>query len=106
MGSRVRPFAFRHHIHISRKLIFAAVHRVKPDAVGEYKKAAYVVHTLLLSKKVLLMCAVRREEYYATIKDDPELHVKLTGSWETVVGEQDTFCKLSFIVLHRTMACR
>ncbi|THH31960.1 hypothetical protein EUX98_g2214 [Antrodiella citrinella] len=47
------------------------VHRVKPDAVEEYKKAA--------------------EGYYATIKDDPELHVKLTGSWETVVGEQDTF---------------
>ncbi|KAH8099830.1 NIPSNAP-domain-containing protein [Cristinia sonorae] len=47
------------------------VHRVKPEAVEEYKKAA--------------------EGYYATIKDDPELHVKLTGSWETVVGEQDTF---------------
>ncbi|PCH34216.1 NIPSNAP-domain-containing protein [Wolfiporia cocos MD-104 SS10] len=47
------------------------VHRVKPSAVGEYKKAA--------------------EEYYAAIKDDPELHVKLTGSWESIVGEQDTF---------------
>lgn len=30
--------------------------------------------------------------YYASIKDDPELHVKLTGSWETLIGEQDTFC--------------
>ncbi|GBE77428.1 NIPSNAP-domain-containing protein [Sparassis latifolia] len=47
------------------------VHRVKPDAVAEYKKAA--------------------ENYYAPIKDDPELHVKLTGSWEAVIGEQDTF---------------
>ncbi|CAL1694513.1 unnamed protein product [Somion occarium] len=47
------------------------IHRVKPSAVDEYKKAA--------------------EGYYASIKDDPELHVKLTGSWETVVGEQDTF---------------
>ena len=25
------------------------------------------------------------------IKDDPDLNVKLTGSWETVVGSQDTF---------------
>jgi len=32
-----------------------------------------------------------RERYYAGIKDDPKLHVKLTGSWETTVGEQDTF---------------
>lgn len=49
------------------------VHKVKPDAVEDYRKAA--------------------EIYYTAIKDDPELHVKLTGSWETIVGEQDTFCK-------------
>jgi len=47
------------------------VHKVKPSKVDEYKAAA--------------------KDYYASIKDDPELHVKLTGSWETVVGEQDTF---------------
>ncbi|KAL7285569.1 NIPSNAP-domain-containing protein [Trametes coccinea BRFM310] len=47
------------------------VHKVKPSAVNEYKKAA--------------------EAYYTAIKEDPELHVKLTGSWEAVVGEQDTF---------------
>lgn len=47
------------------------VHKVKPDAVEDYRKAA--------------------EIYYTAIKDDPELHVKLTGSWETIVGEQDTF---------------
>jgi len=47
------------------------VHQVKPDAIDEYKAAA--------------------ETYYAGIKDAPELHVKLTGSWETVVGQQDTF---------------
>jgi len=47
------------------------IHRVKPDKTAEYKKAA--------------------EGYYAAIKDDPKLHVKLSGSWETVVGEQDTF---------------
>lgn len=34
---------------------------------------------------------VRSEKYYAGIKDDPRLHVKLTGSWETLVGNQDTF---------------
>jgi len=47
------------------------IHRVRPDAGDAYKKAA--------------------EKYYSAIKDDPKLHVKLTGSWETVVGEQDTF---------------
>jgi len=46
-------------------------HRVKPDKAEEYKKAA--------------------ERYYIGIKDDARLHVKLTGSWETVVGEQDTY---------------
>jgi len=47
------------------------VHRVKPDSTDAYKKAA--------------------EKYYSAIKDDPKLHVKLTGSWETIVGELDTF---------------
>ncbi|KAJ3481582.1 hypothetical protein NLI96_g7562 [Meripilus lineatus] len=47
------------------------VHRVKPSATEEYKKAA--------------------EAYYTGIKNDPELRVKLTGSWETVIGELDTF---------------
>ncbi|KAF8846122.1 NIPSNAP-domain-containing protein [Paxillus ammoniavirescens] len=47
------------------------VHKVKPDSIDEYKAAA--------------------EKYYAGIKDDARLHVKLTGSWETVVGDQDTF---------------
>lgn len=37
------------------------------------------------------------EAYYTAIKDDPELHVKLTGSWESVVGEQDVFCVYSLI---------
>ena len=27
------------------------------------------------------------KDYYAAIKDDPALHVKLTGSWEVTVGE-------------------
>ena len=33
-----------------------------------------------------------REKYYMGLINDPELHVKLTGSWETIVGpELDTF---------------
>jgi hypothetical protein len=48
-----------------------ATHRVKPDKVEEYKKAA--------------------ERYYTGIKDDKELRVKLTGNWETIVGPMDTF---------------
>ncbi|KAG8836398.1 hypothetical protein FRC17_003308 [Serendipita sp. 399] len=47
-------------------------HRVKPSHTEEYKAAA--------------------EKYYNGLIDDPELHVKLTGSWETVIGpELDTF---------------
>ncbi|KAF8522850.1 NIPSNAP-domain-containing protein [Gautieria morchelliformis] len=47
------------------------VHRVKPDAVEDYKKAA--------------------ERYYTGVAVDPDLNIKLTGSWETIVGAQDTF---------------
>lgn len=31
------------------------------------------------------------EKYYTGVKSDSDLHVKLTGSWETIVGENDTF---------------
>ncbi|KAJ7040340.1 hypothetical protein C8F04DRAFT_1083283 [Mycena alexandri] len=47
------------------------IHRVKPDKTEEYKQAA--------------------ERYYLGVKNDPELRTKLTGNWEVVVGEQDTF---------------
>lgn len=47
------------------------VHRIKPEASDAYKKAA--------------------EKYYTGIAEDPDMHVKLSGSWETIVGEQDTF---------------
>ncbi|EIM92323.1 NIPSNAP-domain-containing protein [Stereum hirsutum FP-91666 SS1] len=47
------------------------VHHVKPDSVEEYKKAA--------------------EAYYVGLKEDPETRVKLTGNWEVIIGEQDTF---------------
>jgi len=41
----------------------------------------------------MLVSSKHREEYYTGIVKDPELHVKLSGSWETLVGEQDMFCK-------------
>ncbi|EJD03823.1 NIPSNAP-domain-containing protein [Fomitiporia mediterranea MF3/22] len=50
-------------------------HRVKPGASEEYKAAA--------------------EKYYTAIKSDPELHVKLTGAWETMIGENDTFVHIT-----------
>ncbi|KIL71503.1 hypothetical protein M378DRAFT_65647 [Amanita muscaria Koide BX008] len=47
------------------------VHRVRPEKAEEYKEAA---------------C-----RFYTNIKNDPQMGVKLTGSWEVVVGEMDTF---------------
>jgi len=47
------------------------VHRVKPETTEKYIEAA--------------------EEYYTGLKEDTDLHVKLTGNWQVVVGEQDTF---------------
>lgn len=47
------------------------VHKVKPEFIDAYKQVA--------------------KQYYTGIKDDPALKVKLTGSWETMVGDQDTF---------------
>jgi len=44
-----------------------------------------------MGKLVFKSQRLNRERYYLGIKDDPRLHVKLTGSWETLVGEQDTF---------------
>jgi len=35
------------------------------------------------------------EQYYRGIQEDPELKVKLTGNWETLVGEQDTFIHIT-----------
>lgn len=32
-----------------------------------------------------------RERYYKGIQEDSKLSVKLTGNWETIVGDQDTF---------------
>ncbi|KZO96386.1 NIPSNAP-domain-containing protein [Calocera viscosa TUFC12733] len=46
-------------------------HRVKPEAVDEYRKQI--------------------ETYLTGIIANAEFHVKLSGSWEKIVGEQDTF---------------
>ncbi|KAK7063985.1 Zn(2)-C6 fungal-type domain-containing protein [Favolaschia claudopus] len=47
------------------------IHRVRPDKTQEYKEAA--------------------EKYFLGIKNDAELRTKLTGNWEVIIGEQDTF---------------
>lgn len=34
----------------------------------------------------------RSERYYTGLRDDSELRIKLSGNFEAIVGEQDTFC--------------
>jgi hypothetical protein len=34
----------------------------------------------------------RSERYFTGLRDDSELQIKLSGNFETIVGEQDTFC--------------
>ncbi|KAG7530307.1 hypothetical protein FFLO_05140 [Filobasidium floriforme] len=46
-------------------------HAVKPDCREQYRAAA--------------------EEYFAGLAKDPSLKVKLTGSWETLIGPVDNF---------------
>ena len=39
-------------------------------------------------------CRLRyRERYYTGLRGDAGLRIKLTGNWETIIGEQDTFCE-------------
>jgi len=47
------------------------VHKVHPSMTDKYKEAS--------------------AKFYTSIASDKDLNVKLTGSWETVVGELDTF---------------
>ncbi|PPQ79406.1 hypothetical protein CVT25_002676 [Psilocybe cyanescens] len=56
-------------------------HRVKPDKVEEYKKAAVADAEV----------RAHSERYYKGIQEDSRLGVKLTGNWETLVGDQDAF---------------
>ncbi|KAJ3517863.1 hypothetical protein NLJ89_g235 [Agrocybe chaxingu] len=50
-------------------------HRVKPSCIDEYKEAA--------------------ERYYKGIQEDSRLSVKLSGNWETLVGNQDKFVHIT-----------
>ena len=47
-------------------------HRVKPDRVDEYKSLV--------------------AQFYDSLAKNPDVDIKLTGSWEVIVGELDTFC--------------
>lgn len=59
-------------------------HKIKPGHVEEYKE--------LIAK------------YYDSLAKSTEIDVKLTGSWEVVVGELDTFCGApSNIYIHQKM---
>ncbi|KAJ9094101.1 hypothetical protein QFC21_006202 [Naganishia friedmannii] len=55
------------------------VHRVKPDSIEQYKKAA--------------------EKYFTGLASDPSLKVKLTGSWQTLIGDVDNFGKCLLHIL-------
>ncbi|KAI0257062.1 NIPSNAP-domain-containing protein [Lactifluus subvellereus] len=77
-GSREAKEASEHEIYQHSRLIARGkylhgieIHRVKPDSVKEYKKVA--------------------EQYYTGLRDDPELQIKLSGNFEALVGDQDTF---------------
>ncbi|PAV22047.1 NIPSNAP-domain-containing [Pyrrhoderma noxium] len=50
-------------------------HKVKPELSDRYKIAATI--------------------YYQGIRSDPNLNVKLTGSWETIIGDTDTFVHIT-----------
>jgi hypothetical protein len=39
----------------------------------------------------LLILALTSEVYYKGLLEDKRLQIKLTGNWETMIGEQDTF---------------
>ena len=69
-------------------------HKVKPDQVEAYKEAALVIHCFShRCEGLMLISSKRRKEYYTGIIGDRELSIKLSGSWETLIGEQDTFCE-------------
>ncbi len=71
-------------------------HRIKPDQAEEYKAAAYVPSLFdLLRRRTLEVdigdIVMSREKYFTGLIADPAFKIKLTGSWETVVGELDTY---------------
>ena len=52
--------------------MFSAEHVVKPGRTNEYKELV--------------------SEYYDKLAKDPAFDIKMTGSWEVVVGDIDSFC--------------
>lgn len=62
---------------------FYTGHKVLPGKVEEYKEVV--------------------GEYNTRLADTKDIDVKLTGSWETAVGELDTFCK-SFSMAQITLS--
>lgn len=48
-----------------------------------------------LYQAVLLTVNTCSEAFFTGITADSNLHVKLTGSWETMVGEMDTYGEFS-----------
>lgn len=53
---------------------------------------------------------INREKYYTGIKSDSNLKVKLTGSWETMIGDNDLFgstflSEMRFVSLKRMFQC-
>jgi len=39
-----------------------------------------------------MLIITRSERYFTGLRDDSELRIKLSGNFEAIVGEQDTFC--------------
>lgn len=58
------------------------------------KRSCASDHTRIQSQLLAdLQNDTHRGNYYGAIAKNPEMGIKLTGSWEVIVGELDTFCK-------------
>jgi hypothetical protein len=68
-------------------------HTVKPDCRERYKKAALVKTVDEIAIPCFESVFLFREEYYTKLARDPTFKVKLTGSWETLIGPLDNFGK-------------
>jgi hypothetical protein len=72
-------------------------HAVKPDCREQYRSAAYVKYRPEFRVSGLyaddLGHSLRgcSEQYFAGLAKDPSMKVKLTGSWETLIGPVDNF---------------
>jgi hypothetical protein len=46
--------------------------------------------------KYYFVTSFRRKEFYTSLAEDSDLKVKLTGGWEVIVGELDSFGKIQY----------